>query len=114
MIVCPNCGYQEMYDWKNSPHQLYMHYLNPDEAEAFLAAHQKLAAALVLNSKYAEEGYYAYRITKSGHLHRQPKAHCVNGKWTNYSSCYENARRARQRKGQTKLLENEKGCGVKC
>jgi len=105
MSVCPSCGYIESFDWKNSPHQLYMQYLNPDEAVGFFTSHQGLAAALASNSKYAEEDYYAYRITKSGHLHRQPKAHCVNGKWTNYSSCYENAKRAREKRGQTKLVE---------
>jgi hypothetical protein len=66
-----------------------MQYLNPEEAKGFLAVHIELAAALEINPKYADEEFYAYRITKKGYLHRQPKAHCFNGKWTNYSSCYE-------------------------
>jgi hypothetical protein len=72
-----------------------MQYLNPEEVIEFLAAHANLAAALELNPKYADEGYYAYRITKKGYLHRQPKAHCFNNKWTNYSSCYEKPKKPR-------------------
>jgi hypothetical protein len=93
MIICPNCGCQEPFDWKNSPHQLYMQYLNPEEAKEFLTAHAQLAAALEINQKFAVEGYYAFRVTKKGYLHRQPKAHCVNNKWTNYSSCYQKYRK---------------------
>lgn len=89
MSICPNCGYQELFYWKNSPHQLFMQYLNPEEVIDFLKVHTKLAAALEINPKYANEGYYAFRVTKKGYLHRQPKAHCVNNKWTNYSSCYQ-------------------------
>lgn len=107
MSVCPKCGYIESFNWKNSPHQLYMQYLSPDEAIGFFASHQTLARLLVANPKYAEEGYYAFRITKKGYLHRQPKAHCRNGKWTNYSNCYENAKRAKDRRGQRKLLETQ-------
>jgi len=107
MSVCPKCGYQEEFAWKNSPHQLFMQYLNPDEATEFLAIHKELAAALKTNRKYAEEDYYAYRVTRSGHLHRQPKTHCAKGKWTNYSSCYENAKHAKERRIQTKLFEVE-------
>jgi hypothetical protein len=81
-----------------------MQYLNPEEAKEFLAVHNALAEALKLNPKFAAEGYYAYRVTEKGYLHRQPKAHCFNNKWTNYSSCYENAKRAKERRGQKKLL----------
>jgi hypothetical protein len=107
MRECPNCGFTETFNWKNSPHQLYMQYLNPDEAQEFLKENTNLAAALQVNSKYAENGFYAFRITRSGHLHRQPKTHCVNGKWTNYSSCYENAKKAKEKRNQRRLFEEE-------
>ena len=85
-----------------------MTYLSIEETQDFLKKHPILADKLKINQKYAEEGYYAYRITKSGYMHRQPKAHCVNEKWTNYSSCYENAKRAKERRCQRRLLEIDK------
>ena len=103
MIICPNCGFEEEFFWKNSPHQLFMQYLNPEEAVEFLDKHPDLAAALKLNQKYAEMEFYAFRLTRSGHLHRQPKAHCVNRKWTNYSSAYENAKNASERTKRQKM-----------
>jgi hypothetical protein len=103
MIVCPSCGYSEQFFWKNSPHQLFMQYLNPEEAQEFLAEHPELAAALQQNRKYAELRFYAFRITKTGHLHRQPKSHCVAKKWNHYSHCYENAARAGDRARRKKL-----------
>lgn len=102
MNVCPNCGFEEKFAWKNSPHQLFMQYLNPEEAQEFLKLHPDLAAALQFNRLFAKEDYYAYKITKSGHLHRQPASHCLPTKWTNYSSCYEKPKK-RQPKSQ-KLL----------
>lgn len=108
MSVCPNCGYIEKFSWKNSPHQLFMQYLNPEEAQEFLEKHQELAAALKFNRLFATEGFYAYRITKSGHLHKQPKAHCMPTKWTNYSSCYEKAKHHKKNSAQKKLTINNK------
>jgi len=107
MIVCPHCGFTEKFSWKNSPHQLYMQYLNPEEAQEFLKLHPDLAAALKFNRLFAKEGYYAYRMTKSGHLHRQPAAHCLPTKWTNYSNCYEKPKK-RLPKSQKKLIVEAK------
>jgi hypothetical protein len=89
-MICPKCGYEEAAPWKNSPHQLFMQYLSPEEALEFVP---EILAAAKLNPKYTEDQQFAYRLTKVGFLHRQPRVHCFNKKWTNYSSCYEKHRK---------------------
>ena len=86
MRVCPECGYVDPPEWKNTRWQLYTEYMT---FEDFQTLYPNQAAALKENPKLVTDDVNGYHLTKSGHVHRVPKYLCINGKFYHGSSTTE-------------------------
>jgi hypothetical protein len=116
MRQCPKCGYKDLLEWKNLPHQLYHEYMTwedfkrlypklAEELERVVVAKQK---GNMVNGQDGH-GYHLTRQRKHGRwVHRTLIELCLKGKWFSGSSVYEKPKPPNQKR---LFEEKEKGEG---